>query len=107
MDAINRFPIVDGDGHVLKIADLWIKYIDHDKTTTRNMIEHMGAEYFMWPSDYPHIGGALGTVSDMREIVAPLPEADQCKVPGESSMRFYNLSSLVIVRLPESGYQNL
>jgi predicted TIM-barrel fold metal-dependent hydrolase len=59
---------------------------------TAPVVEHIGADYFVWASDYPHVDASFGVVREMKERLAPLPEAAQRKVLGENAVRFYNLS---------------
>jgi predicted TIM-barrel fold metal-dependent hydrolase len=65
---------------------------DPDETMTAQVVEHLGADYFIWASDYPHIDASFGVVKEMKERLAPLPLADQRKVLGENAVRFYKLA---------------
>lgn len=65
---------------------------DPDETLTAPVVEHIGADYFVWASDYPHVDASFGVVREMKERLAPLSEAAQRKVLGENAVRFYNLS---------------
>lgn len=65
---------------------------DPDETITAEVVRHVGAQYFVWASDYPHIDASMGVVREMRERLAPLPAADQRLVLGENAARFYGLS---------------
>lgn len=64
---------------------------DPDETMTAQVVAHLGADYFIWASDYPHIDASFGVVKEMKERLAPLPPADQRKVLGENAVRFYKL----------------
>ena len=64
---------------------------DPDESLTAPIIEKMGAEYFVWASDYPHVDASFGVVDEMKERLAPLPEESQRLVLGENAMRFYGL----------------
>ncbi len=64
---------------------------DPDETMIATMVQHLGADYFIWASDYPHIDASFGVVKELRERLAPLPVSDQRKVLGENAVRFYNL----------------
>ena len=55
------------------------------------MVEHLGADYFIWASDYPHIDASIGVVRELRERLAPLPEEARRKVLGDNALRFYKL----------------
>ena len=65
--------------------------MDPDEGMTKQVIEHIGADYVTWASDYPHIDASFGVVREMKQSVAGLPRADQDKVLGENVLRFYNL----------------
>jgi predicted TIM-barrel fold metal-dependent hydrolase len=64
---------------------------DPDESITAEVVRHIGAEYFVWASDYPHIDASMGVVREIRERLAPLPLEDQRKVLGENAVRFYGL----------------
>jgi predicted TIM-barrel fold metal-dependent hydrolase len=64
---------------------------DPDETMIAMMVQHLGADYFIWASDYPHIEASFGVVKELRERLASLPLTDQRKVLGENAVRFYNL----------------
>jgi predicted TIM-barrel fold metal-dependent hydrolase len=66
---------------------------DPDESITADVVRHMGADYFIWASDYPHIDASMGVVKEMRSRLAPLSLADQRKVLGENAMRFYGLEA--------------
>jgi predicted TIM-barrel fold metal-dependent hydrolase len=63
-----------------------------DESMTAQVVEHLGAEYVIWASDYPHIDASFNVVSEIREKLAQLPEDAQRKVLGENALRFYGLS---------------
>ena len=65
---------------------------DPDESLTAAVVAHVGAEYFVWASDYPHIDASMGVVDTIRARLAPLPAADQAKVLGANVTRFYGLS---------------
>ena len=62
-----------------------------DESLTAQIVEHLGAEYVIWASDYPHIDASFGVVNEIREKLTQLPEATQRKVLGENALRFYGL----------------
>jgi uncharacterized protein len=66
---------------------------DPDETMIAQVVERMGADYFVWASDYPHIDASFGVVKEMQERVAPLPPDAQRKVLGENAVRFYKLTA--------------
>jgi predicted TIM-barrel fold metal-dependent hydrolase len=64
---------------------------DPDESLTADVVRHIGADYFIWASDYPHVDASFGTVKEMRKRLAPLPLDDQRKVLGTNALRFYGL----------------
>lgn len=64
---------------------------DPDETVIAPIIEAVGADYFVWASDYPHIDASFGVVGEIRSRLAPLPEEDQAKILGLNAVRFYGL----------------
>jgi uncharacterized protein len=66
---------------------------DPDESVTAQMVEHLGAEYFLWASDYPHIDASFGVVKELKHHLAPLPAEARRKVLGENALRFYRLSN--------------
>ena len=67
---------------------------DPDETLTARIIEHIGADYFVWASDYPHIDSDYGVAAELKERIAPLPRADQRKVLGTNALRFYGIDGV-------------
>lgn len=64
---------------------------DPDESMTAQVVEHIGADYVVWASDYPHIDASFGVVGELKKRLAPLPVASQRKVLGENVIRFYGL----------------
>jgi predicted TIM-barrel fold metal-dependent hydrolase len=64
---------------------------DPDETVIAPIIEAVGADYFVWASDYPHIDASFGVVGEIRSRLASLPSGDQAKVLGLNAQRFYDL----------------
>ena len=58
---------------------------------TAAVVQHIGSEYFIWASDYPHIDSSMGVVDEIRGYISVLPDADQRNVLGENAVRFYGL----------------
>jgi predicted TIM-barrel fold metal-dependent hydrolase len=63
-----------------------------DESITAAVAQHLGAEYVIWASDYPHLDAMFNVVGELREKIASLPEAAQRKILGENALRFYGLS---------------
>ena len=53
---------------------------DPDESVTAQMIEHLGADYFIWASDYPHIDASFGVVEELRSdwLRSPPRPAGRC-----------------------------
>jgi predicted TIM-barrel fold metal-dependent hydrolase len=64
-----------------------------DESLTASVIEHLGAEYVVWASDYPHLDASFQVVQTLRERIARLPGDAQRKVLGSNALRFYGLSA--------------
>jgi predicted TIM-barrel fold metal-dependent hydrolase len=64
---------------------------DPDETVIAPIIEAVGADYFVWASDYPHIDASFGVVGEIRSRLTPLSAEDQAKVLGLNAQRFYGL----------------
>ena len=64
-----------------------------DETLTGPVVEHLGADYVVWASDYPHLDASFHVLDTLRERIAALPEAAQRKVLGENALRFYGLAA--------------
>jgi predicted TIM-barrel fold metal-dependent hydrolase len=66
---------------------------DPDESVTAEMIQHVGADYFIWASDYPHIDASFGVVRELKAHLASLPEEARRKVLGDNAVRFYRLAA--------------
>ena len=55
-------------------------------------MEHLGADYVIWASDYPHLDASFNVVGEIREKLSGLPLEAQQKVLGENALRFYGLT---------------
>lgn len=64
-----------------------------DESLTAAVVEHLGADYVIWASDYPHLDASFNVVGQLRERIARLPEASQRKVLGGNALRFYGLGA--------------
>jgi len=101
MSTLREMVTVDADGHVMEPADLWLRYLEPefrdsaepDESLTGPALEHLGEDFMVWASDYPHVDASFGVVDEMRSRLAGLPESTQRKVLGENALRFYGLSA--------------
>ncbi len=64
-----------------------------DESITADVVRHLGEDYVIWASDYPHLDATFNVVGEIREKIASLPAGAQRKVLGENALRFYGLSS--------------
>ncbi len=70
---------------------------DPDETVIAPIIEAVGADYFVWASDYPHIDASFGVVGEIRSRIESLSVGDQAKVLGLNAQRFYGLEVPALV----------
>ena len=56
------------------------------------MMQLLGADRFLWASDYPHSDAEMGTVAQLKRNLAALPDSEFRKVLGENAVRLYGLS---------------
>jgi predicted TIM-barrel fold metal-dependent hydrolase len=64
---------------------------DPDETMIAACVEHIGADYFVWASDYPHIDAGMGVLAELKRNIKSLSIEDQDKVLGASAIKFYDL----------------
>ena len=64
-----------------------------DESLTGPVVEHLGADYVVWASDYPHLDASFHVVDTIRERLAGLPLESQRKVLGANVLRFYGLTA--------------
>jgi predicted TIM-barrel fold metal-dependent hydrolase len=69
---------------------VWVS-IDPDEATTEAMAGLLGANKFMWASDYPHADGQMGVVDELYEMTPHMSEADRNLILGENAVRLYKL----------------
>jgi uncharacterized protein len=65
---------------------------DPDETAAPHIIDHVGADHFMWATDYPHPDHPGTWVSALERFVAPLAPETRAKVLGGNVSRIYRLS---------------
>ena len=58
----------------------------------RYIIEHVGADCFMWATDYPHPDHPGTWVHALERFVAPLSPETRAKVLGGNTNRIYHLA---------------
>ena len=64
---------------------------DPDETAAPHIIDHVGADCFMWATDYPHPDHPGTWVRALQRFVAPLSAATRAKVLGGNVARIYQL----------------
>jgi predicted TIM-barrel fold metal-dependent hydrolase len=65
---------------------------DPDETAAPHIIEHVGADCFMWATDYPHPDHPHTWVDDLTRYAQQLSDEVRPKVLGENVKRIYNLT---------------
>ncbi len=64
---------------------------DPDETAAPHVIDHVGAECFLWASDYPHPDHPGTWVHALEQFVNPLSADTRDKVLGDNVRRLYGL----------------
>jgi predicted TIM-barrel fold metal-dependent hydrolase len=64
---------------------------DPDETAAPHIIDHVGADCFMWATDYPHPDHPHTWVDDLTRYAEVLPEQTRAKVLGGNVKRIYRL----------------
>jgi predicted TIM-barrel fold metal-dependent hydrolase len=67
-------------------------WAEPDESITAQIVEHLGADYFVWASDSPHIDASFNVVGEIRRKIASLPVESQGKVLGGNALRFYGIA---------------
>jgi predicted TIM-barrel fold metal-dependent hydrolase len=70
----------------------WISF-DPDESTLKGSIDVLGADNFIWASDYPHFDCTFpGAVKELKEHMEGLSEEAKRKVLGENAEKLYALA---------------
>ncbi|MDH3641219.1 MAG: amidohydrolase [Gammaproteobacteria bacterium] len=64
---------------------------DPDETAAAHIIDHVGADNFMWATDYPHPDHPHTWVDDLTSFVAPLGPETRAKFLGKNVKNIYKL----------------
>jgi predicted TIM-barrel fold metal-dependent hydrolase len=64
---------------------------DPDESTLPLIVQHVGAERFLWATDYPHSDHDASYMSELRDLAARLPAADRAKLMGGNAAAVYRL----------------
>jgi len=84
-------------GHERVLAPHGLVSADPGETVIAPIIEAIGADSFLWASDYPHIDASFGVVGEIRSRLVGLTEEDQAKVLGLNAQRFCGLEVPAVV----------
>ena len=57
------------------------------------MAQQVGADRFLWGSDWPHTEGHIEPVRKVKERIASLSEDDQRKIMGENALTLYRMET--------------
>jgi predicted TIM-barrel fold metal-dependent hydrolase len=64
---------------------------DPDETAVSHIIDHVGADCFMWATDYPHPDHPGSWAQALEKLVAPLVPETRAKLLGGNVARIYGL----------------
>jgi predicted TIM-barrel fold metal-dependent hydrolase len=64
---------------------------DPDETAVAHIVDHVGADAFLWATDYPHPDHPGTWAHALQRLVAPLAPASRAKLLGENVARIYRL----------------
>ncbi len=64
---------------------------DPDESTLPFVVQHVGADRFLWATDYPHSDHDATYMRELLELTARLPVADRAKLVGENVAAVYRL----------------
>jgi predicted TIM-barrel fold metal-dependent hydrolase len=66
---------------------------DPDETAAPLVVDHVGADCFLWATDYPHPDHPPGWARALERFVAPLAPETRAKVLGANVRRLYGLGA--------------
>ena len=64
---------------------------DPDESTLPLVIRHVGADRFVWATDYPHSDHDASYMRELRELAERLPPDDRARLVGENAAVVYRL----------------
>jgi predicted TIM-barrel fold metal-dependent hydrolase len=64
---------------------------DPDETALSHVVDHVGADCFMWATDYPHPDHPGTWAPSLEKLVAPLGAETRAKLLGRNVARIYGL----------------
>jgi predicted TIM-barrel fold metal-dependent hydrolase len=69
----------------------WIS-ADPDERSLPPVIDYVGADRFLWATDYPHSDHAAGYMEELGELTAKLPRETRRRLVGGNAAELYRLS---------------
>jgi predicted TIM-barrel fold metal-dependent hydrolase len=95
MDAFYKVPV----GASCKLKELPSAYLrkqcwisaDPDERALTKLVDYIGADRLMWATDFPHPDHGGHYVSELKEMLAPLPLPVQKQIAGENVKRLYKI----------------
>ncbi len=96
MDAVAETISSRGANLTLRPSELYRRQCfisgDPDETAAPHVIDHVGADTFVWATDYPHPDHPSNWVETLQRFVAPLGAETRAKVLGDNVRRIYGLA---------------
>jgi predicted TIM-barrel fold metal-dependent hydrolase len=96
MDAVWDTPAGKGIKLSMKPSEYFTRQCfisgDPDETAAPHIMDHVGADRFMWATDYPHPDHPGTWVDALTSFVAPLAPDTRAKVLGGNTERIYQLA---------------
>jgi predicted TIM-barrel fold metal-dependent hydrolase len=97
MDAIHQTISARGVKLSLRPSDYFCRQCfisgDPDETAAPHIIEHVGADRFLWATDYPHPDHPSTWVPALQRFVEPLSAEARAQVLGRNVARIYGLET--------------
>jgi predicted TIM-barrel fold metal-dependent hydrolase len=69
----------------------WIA-VDPDEHAVPPIITHVGADRFLWASDFPHADHGGDYLDELRQLTAAVPAAARAAIEGGNAARLYGLT---------------
>jgi predicted TIM-barrel fold metal-dependent hydrolase len=68
----------------------WVSF-EPEEWNLATAADKLGTDRILWASDYPHPEYHPGVVDELRERIAPLPDADRARVLAGNAIECYGL----------------
>ena len=68
---------------------------DPDESLIAACVQQLGADRFVWASDYPHIDAYIKALEIFKGNLRTLSSSDQATVLGENPARFYDFAAVI------------